>query len=370
MAKNKKAVMLSEQLSLDLANPTGELVSSSALLKLVSDIDEKMEDGKKNGKAKSQLMDPRKQVVMSNGFVVGLEDGSRFAHKISRIAIAQIPMNADAMPLTTITAADIAEMGWTKQRLSGHLNQVVDEILSYRIKLATFDELHNKSKLTGINMFSQATVCPGQGAIMVQLNPILKEHFLGLKADYTHYSLPVVSKMQGYAASKLHELLLSRSRKYGTDMLRFRLEDLMTILNYKPGSKPRSGGQPEPAAEEKRHKPSTFINNVIKRAVENINEHTECTVYYVPLKTGGREYTEIRFYVDSSWDTREDKFAHLEWRNERQKSDPLAHKIFKDADDEIRERLRTGEGEVYLTGDDNYIICKVARGADGGCVGF
>lgn len=325
MPKRKKPQgYTGEQLAFDL----GKVQSAQSFERLLDNLAEAEANHDAEG-ALSTLLDPKKAVVMSNRFVVGIESGSRFAHKISRIAIGDIPMNADELPMTVISADDIESMGFSRTRLTGHLNEVMDEILSYRIKIASIDRIQKDARLTGINMFSQASIIPGKGAIIVGLNPALKEHFLHLRQDFTQYSLPVVTKMNSYAASKLHELLLCRSRQYCHNLFRFHIEDLAVILNYK------SKGP---------YKPSTFVNNVIKRAVASINENTECRVTYRAVKVG-REFKDIRFYVEPLGRTLEEKQEYLRWEEDCLK-DPTKKKLVMATRLDIETKLQTGEGEL------------------------
>lgn len=311
------------------------LPMTTSLEKLALECTTDVGDSRKRG----ALLDPRKNIVMSNRFVVGLEQGSRFAQKLTRIAIGQIPMDAEELPTIVITSKDVEAMGLTKQRLTGHMDAVLDEILSYRIKLAAVDRIQREAKLTGINVFAQATIIPGKGAIAVKLNPMLKEHFLGLRENFTQYSLSVALKLPGYASIKLHELLLSRSRKYHTQVIRFHIEDLMAILNYKPSKE--GGGSP-----------SNFVNSTVKRAVQNINESTESYVEYKCL-TNGRRLQDIRFYVDSSFKSIDEKQEYWRAIQEFRAGEPITSDSFTREDIMqntlwIEEQLLYGEGELCL----------------------
>lgn len=323
--RRKSKDFAGEQIALDL----GPVQTVTELSKLVERMELAALATEADGGQQSHLLDPKKAVVMSNRFVVGIEDGTRFAHRISRIAIGDIPMQAEDLPMTVITADDIEKMGYSRTRLTGHLDDVLDEILSYRIKIASIDRIQKDARLSGINVFSQASIVPGKGTIVVSLNPALKEHFLHLRKDFTQYSLSVVTKLNSYAASKLHELLLCRSRQYCHELFRFHIDDLAVILNYKPKGP---------------YKPSTFVNSVIKRAVENINKNTECRVYYKPIRVG-REYKDIRFYIESNWRTLEEKQEHERWEEEA-KQDPEKNRLIMAGVREIERLLVTGEGEL------------------------
>lgn len=322
----KNSAFQGEQLSLDL----NSLQSSEALVALMDKIADaaSARDGAESG---ISLLDPRKNVVMSNRFVVGLESGSRFAHKISRIAIGDIPMNATELPMTVITASDVEKMGFSRTRLTGHLNEVLDEILSYRIKVASYDRIQKDARMTGMNVFSQATIIPGKGTIVVSLNPALKEHFLNLKQDFTQYSINTAVRLQGYAASKLHELLVCRARQYGHSLFRFSIADLAVLLNYKPKGP---------------YKASTFVNSCIKRAVANINDCTEARVSYRAIRDG-REYKYIRFYVEAEWKTLEEKNDYIAWEARCKASPDIERRrIVTHNALAIEELLKTGEGEL------------------------
>ena len=341
--KKSEDVFDGEQLSLDTFQKEPSVVTSKALLHIMDTIDQTEQQHiteEVTSSSKSSLITDKKKVVVSNTFVVGIEQGSSLAYKLSRVAIAQIPMDAKTLPLTVITANDIEAMGYTRQRLTGHMNEIIDDILNYRIKLTQIEKLHNKTtRMTGINVFAQASVVPGKGAIMVQLNPLLIDHFLSLRADFTSYSLPSILKLPGISTPKLHDLLLSRAKKYDTHLLKFKIEDLIVILNYTSTSKSFT--------------PSIFVNNVIKRAVKAINEESELQVEWFGVKTG-RACTDIRFYVRYEWTTKEEKRQTLDWEEAVAKTDTEEGKRIRAERKKIETLLNTGKGEVYLFASNNY----------------
>lgn len=281
----------------------------------------------------TDLEDERKMVTMSNQFVVGIEQSTRLAHKISRICIAQLKMGDDTLPLTKISSDDILAMGYTRERLTSHADSVLNEILSMRIKLSTIGAISNAARITGINVFSMATILPGEGAIVVQLNPLLKEHFLHLTQDYTQYEMKVALKMNSVAASHLHELLIARSRQFGARVIEFGIEDLAALLGYTP--------------KQKRHvfSPSDFTNSTIKRAVNMINELTECRVAYFPVKTG-RKITSVRFLVSSEWRTVKEKEQALRELQEMSGSDVLKG-LLERSNASNQKALESGDGSIF-----------------------
>lgn len=285
------------------------------------------------------LLNEDKKVVVSNKFVVALEEGSRLAHKISRIAIAQISATDTDISPVLITTDDMLDLGLTRNRLSSHMNAVVDEILSYRIKIASFTRAAGANgkpgqdtKLTGVNMFSMASAC-GRGELMVQLNPMLKEHFLQLKENFTQYELPVITRINSFQATKLHELILSKTREYGAQMIRFHITDLAVILNYRP--------------ENGKYKPSTFVNSVIRRAVATINESTGLTVQFKAIRIG-KEYKDIRFFIEEDFKTLADKNKAQQDVVESANNTPALKNALEKRQEDIHALLESGEGEVIF----------------------
>ena len=285
----------------------------------------------------------KKNITMANQVPVSLEQGTRFAHVISRLAIAKIPAldknNANDPSkrdklLTAITAKDIEKMGRSSTRLTGHMNDVIDEIMSYRIKILSVSESGGK-KLTAINFFMMASIAEGQKAIFVQLNPALYDYFVGLKADFTQYSTEALARMQGYAPNKLHELLLSKARKYGRNLLLFDIDDLAALLNYEPESQFRE---------------AVFVNSVIKRGVEAINKNTELRVEYKTIKQN-RASRQIRFYVDASAKSLQEKETAMKKDMDTVIENGDGTKTTKAAikASEIEMLLNTGAGEMYFS---------------------
>ena len=291
----------------------------------------------------TDLKDEKKIIALSNNFVVGVEQGSRLAHKISRICIAQLSPYDKDLPLTKITSEDMMHMGYTRERLTAHMNEVLDEILNYRIKLSVMRRIQKDSQLTGINVFAQATVIPGEGAILVQLNPVLKEHFLNLSQDFTSYEMQVAMQMPSMAASKLHELLICRSRQFCADYIQFDVEDLAAFLGYKPRQPKLKEGQDPKTVKPKKFNGSDFVNSTIKRSVNTINEISECMVQYETVKTG-RQVSGVRFYVESNWKNRNEKAKSMKWREESLTGDEETRILMEKADAEITANLKSGEG--------------------------
>ena len=283
---------------------------------------------------KADIQDPRKMLSMSNKYVVGIEEGTRLAHKISRICIAQIRSCDTDLMGTVITTEDIQKLGYTKERITSHGQAIISEILSLRIKLSEVGTIGRAKNMAGINVFSSAAILPRQGAIVVRLNPDLKEHFLHLTQDYTSYEMRVAMQMNSVAASKLHEFLICRSRQYNAKILEVDVEDLKILLGYKPKDK------------KKKFSPSDFTNSTIKRAVQTINELTECQVKYVPVKTG-RKITSIRFYVEAEWRTVKEKEDALQWIERTIEEDEAKGQLLLSAKENMMYELENGQTSIF-----------------------
>lgn len=326
------------QLGLDLGKTASETILDSQQYKAMSpenaeSVFTALENYKSKAQKNSQLLDSNRMIVMSNAFVISVEAGTSLAARLLRLAIGAIPANAEELPETKITTTDFSALNLTAQRLTGHARKVLEDILSYRIILVSMDKLQQGTqKLTGINVFSYATLIPGEGAINVQLNPVLKEHFLALRSNFTQYKLREICHLNTYAAIKLHELLLSYVRKYDNHLVRFNLATLSALLGYKP---------------KKAFKGSTFFNTTLKRALEEINEHTSIEVRAVPVYPAkSRAYTDVRFYAEV-FDSITEKQEHQAWvESLRNGNDSEKRKIITDIDADIETKLRTGEGEL------------------------
>lgn len=332
--KSKKLVQTqSGQFSLDLGKTQTEKLLEEGFCILSPDSTESICESLEKARKGSSLISPKRAVVMSNAFVIGVEEGKSLASRLVRVAISAIPMDATELPATKITTDDFAGLNLTSQRLTGHAREVLEEILSYRIILVSMDQLQENKKLTGINVFSYATLIPKEGAIIVQLNPVLKDHFLSLRSDFLRYRLEEAVRLKTFPAIKLHELLLSYSRKYNNPLVRFHLHTLSMLLRYEPKSD---------------FVPSTFYNSCVKRAVKEINAHTSIQVQAVPVyPMKSKAYTDVRFYIADQWDTLEEKQACME-REESIRNGPNCYEktIIEAADREVEMLLRTGEGEL------------------------
>ena len=327
-----------QQVVIDL---TADIEQDNTLLEIARQAEQVVQEGSRKQKAKtSSLLDDRKQVVMSNQFVVGTESGTMFAFRIIRIAAAQIPKGATEFPDVCISADDMEKLGYSRQRLTSHMNDIVKGIMDYRIKIAAFDKDTNEcTQLSAVNVFSKCSAHAKQGAMTVKLNPDVAEYFLNQQRDYTKYSLSIAASMSSYPAAKLHEVLICHARRFGVSLLRFSIEELRTLLT--PMAKAEKGKKATGGEEEKRkqaHRESNgvFANNVIKNAVENINLSTECQVYYRTIRNG-RMISGIRFYIDDYGSIEEKKKALL-MREELHRTEMDMARI--------NELLDTGTGEV------------------------
>jgi len=317
------------QETLEMPSPTTRFL----LERRVQDIKEMAEKAEQAATVISPLVDGEKSVVLSNRFTVAEENCSRLAFKLSRVVISQIRMEDNELKPVTITTNDMKRMGYSGSRLTGHMSSVLDEILNYRIKIAYEHEGGGKKagKMVGINVFTTAVCNGGKGSITVLLNPVLKEHFLNLQREFLQYGLAEVLSLNGYASSKLHEILLSQARRFGggAQVLRFSIDYLAKVLNY---------------SSQRDYRPSEFVRNCIDRAVEDINKNTSCVVRYKALREG-KSFHYVRFYV-MDYETMERK---QRLQNIDRKDSEAVSAVMDALSEEYAEALlESGEGEIPI----------------------
>ena len=278
-----------QQVVIDLSN---NAVNEEALVEITRHAEEVVLKGSQKKSKKSSLLDGRKQVVLSNQFVVGTESGTMFAFRIIRIAAAQIPRGAKEFPDVYISADDMEKLGYSRQRLTSHMRDIVNEIMDYRIRVAAYDKDTNECmQLSAVNVFSKCSAHARQGAMTVKLNPDIADYFLNQRRNYTKYNLAIAASVNSYPAAKLHEVLICRTRQYGVNLLRFSIDELRVLLTpmskaAEKGKKKKSETAEEKRRREHRQSNGVFANNVIKNAVETINQSTECEVYFRTIRSG------------------------------------------------------------------------------------
>lgn len=228
-----------QQVVIDLSN---NAVNEEALVEIARHAEEVVLKGSQKKSKNSSLLDGRKQVVLSNQFVVGTESGTMFAFRIIRIAAAQIPRGAKEFPDVYISADDMEKLGYSRQRLTSHMRDIVNEIMDYRIRVAAYDKDTNECmQLSAVNVFSKCSAHARQGAMTVKLNPDIADYFLNQRRNYTKYNLAIAASVNSYPAAKLHEVLICRTRQYGVNLLRFSIDELRVLLT--PMSKAAEKGK-------------------------------------------------------------------------------------------------------------------------------
>ena len=234
------------------------------------------------------------------------------------------------------------KLGYSRQRLTSHMRDIVNEIMDYRIRVAAYDKDTNECmQLSAVNVFSKCSAHARQGAMTVKLNPDIADYFLNQRRNYTKYNLAIAASVNSYPAAKLHEVLICRARQYGVNLLRFSIDELRVLLTpmskaAEKGKKKKSETAEEKRRREHRQSNGVFANNVIKNAVETINQSTECEVYFRTIRSG-RNVVAVRFYVDDYTSIENKKEAFL-----------LREKLGRTETDleRINEILDTGEGEI------------------------
>lgn len=138
-------------------------------------------------------------------------------------------------------------------------------------------ELEDESE-TLMSWVSKVRVYPSKGVIDVELDNDLKPYLLQLKAFFTKYNYLYVMTMKSQYSIRIYELLKS-------------YENIAGII-YGVGELRKLLGIPN----ETLSRWVDFKRRVIEQAIKEINELTDITVRYTPVKKG-RSVDEIQFNI-------------------------------------------------------------------------
>lgn len=122
------------------------------------------------------------------------------------------------------------------------------------------------------------------GVIEVKLDKDLKPYLLQLKSFFTKYNYLYVMTMKSQYSIRLYELLKSYEN---VQDIAYEVKELRKLLNLTDDVLPRW---------------VDFKRFVIEQAIKEINQFTDITVKYVPVKKG-RKVFEVEFYIRSKSET-------------------------------------------------------------------
>lgn len=138
-------------------------------------------------------------------------------------------------------------------------------------------EIENDDEWVMMPWFSYMAYKKREGVLECHFDPKLKPYLLHLKDNFTAYTLKSVLPMRSSYSIRIYELL----KQYETIGSRvFNLDELLKILQV-----PKSY-----------HIWRAFSRRVLEPAKKEINQHSDITINYQPVKTG-RKITAINFRI-------------------------------------------------------------------------
>lgn len=141
--------------------------------------------------------------------------------------------------------------------------------------------VETEEKIFNFRWFSEFEYIKGKGKVIVQLNSNLKRYLLDLYGHYTQYELYNILAIKGKYAIRVYELFQSyfnsKSSKSAEKIVSLAdLKKLLLAENY----------------DDYR----AFRRRVLEPSILEINDYTDLTVVYQPIRTG-KQITDIKFII-------------------------------------------------------------------------
>lgn len=165
-----------------------------------------------------------------------------------------------------------------KTNVYHQLKEAMDSLYDRSVTLYETDTDTGLPQVSKTRWISKGSYVDGAGRIKVLFTPDAINEFVRIGKAFTSYELEKVGKMTSVHAIRIYELL-SQRRDFGNRTLN--LKSLREKLQL----------------EDHEYKLTTnFIRTVIEVAVKQINDHSDITVSYKPVKTG-RAITDFVFKI-------------------------------------------------------------------------
>lgn len=154
----------------------------------------------------------------------------------------------------------------------------MDALYDRSVTIHDIDPASGHARVKKTRWISEGAYVDGAGNVQVIFTPEVIKYITRLEAEFTSYQLEKVGKMTSAHAVRVYELL-SQHRDIGNRTLN--LAWLRETLGVEPGEYKLT---------------ADFIRKVIEVAVKQINDHSDLTVSYKPVKTG-RAITDFAFKI-------------------------------------------------------------------------
>jgi len=228
-------------------------------------------------------MNKSELVVKSNRLIeasyrLGLNEQRIILYSICRCREEQKGLFPD-LPVT-ITADSFAKQFPSVGRgnVYQQLKDAMDALYERSVTIHDIDPVSGHARVKKTRWISEGAYVDGAGNVQVIFTPEVIKYITRLEAEFTSYQLEKVGKMTSAHAVRIYELL-SQHRDIGNRTLN--LAWLRETLGVEPGEYKLT---------------ADFIRKVIEVAVKQINDHSDLTVSYKPVKTG-RAITDFTFKI-------------------------------------------------------------------------
>lgn len=158
------------------------------------------------------------------------------------------------------------------------LKDAMDALYERSVTIHDTDPASGHARVKKTRWVSEAAYVDGAGNVQVIFTPEVIKYITRLEAEFTSYQLEKVGNMTSAYAVRIYELL-AQHREIGIRTLN--LAWLRETLGVEPGEYKLT---------------ADFIRKVIEVAVKQINDHSDITVSYKPVKTG-RAITDFAFKI-------------------------------------------------------------------------
>ncbi|MFD2719910.1 replication initiation protein [Hymenobacter monticola] len=147
--------------------------------------------------------------------------------------------------------------------------------------------IEDKAKVLQISLLASAEYLKGKGVIELEISEKMRPYLIDLKSNFTSYHLQAALSLTSKFAKRIYQLV-SQWKDVGHTKT-YTLDEFKYMLNLKDPK----GKEPEQYVAI-----ANFQRDVLKVAINQINEHTDLRVSYELLKSS-RAYDRIKFYVNA-----------------------------------------------------------------------
>lgn len=158
------------------------------------------------------------------------------------------------------------------------LKEAMDALYDRSVTLYETDADTGLPQVSKTRWISKASYVDGAGRIKVMFTPDVIKYITRLEEEFTSYQLEKVGRMTSAHAVRIYELL-AQHKSIGNRTLN--LKSLRETLGIESGEYKLT---------------ADFIRKVIEVAVKQINDHSDLTVSYKPIKTS-RAITDFAFKI-------------------------------------------------------------------------